>query len=398
MRPNTEKLKYIDLSRGTSQDFNLVVKSISSDVTNVFNAVNDNQDSLLQNQDTLIQENLFLRKKVDELLSRMQEIEALYENRQYKLFKAYSSSSGIMNSGVYHDTEYGILTLPYRDSQKSHINLYPKEFLLKNIQITMTYWGVDAAGTTVTEEFLLTSSQEPSLINILNYEPSSIWTKTLEMPEAVTKVYASLQVKLPQRILTTLFINSLGIKPHPLHSMDLHKIEYIDANSLVTNLIPTYPTEIVYDEEAPATVPEIGNVRFMFPAVMASQVNILLSQGYSFKSGEKKHFIIGLRALDIENMSITSEQESFVTELRIPTQGTFFKRIMAPKAVSAIDNLDLRGLITHELYMGRNDTEPFSFGREINADKHTVYVKTTIRRDGETIPALKGMEFSYEPK
>lgn len=398
MRPTTEKLKYIDLSRGTSQDFNLIVKSISSDITNAFNAVNDNQERLLENQDTLIQENLFLRKKVDELLNHMQEIEALYENRQYKIFKTYSSSSEIMNSGAHHDTEYGILTLPYRDSQKSHINLYPKEFLLKNIQITLTYWGVNAEGTTVTEEFQLTSSREPNLINILNYEPSSIWTKTLEMPEEVTKVYANLQVKLPQRILTTLFINSLGIKPHPLYSMDLHKIEYVDANNLLTNLISTYPTEMAYSEVVPSVVSEIGNVRFMFPAVMANEISIFLSQGYSFKAGEKKHFVIGLKAVDIENMSITSEQESFVTELRVPTQGVFFKRIMAPKAISAIDNIDLRGLITHELYMGKNDTEPFSFGREINADKTTVYIKTTIRRDGETIPALKGMEFSYEPK
>ena len=79
MRSLTESLRYIDLSNGSSADFNKLIRSISSDIVTVFNMANQSEEAAKKNLSIITQENLFLQRRIKELEEKLTSIKRQYQ-------------------------------------------------------------------------------------------------------------------------------------------------------------------------------------------------------------------------------------------------------------------------------------------------------------------------------
>jgi hypothetical protein len=397
-----ESQGYIDITKGTSEDFNKLIKSMTSDISNIFDIANDNDELIKKNHDALMEENLFLYRKIKALEEKMKTVESAVMSAQkatneYKIYKTSFSGSDILNSTAMHDNIYGIMTLPYRDSHRSSINIYPMEFLLKNIDIRVEYQGYSGAGQAVGEKETITLKDDPSLLNIMDLDDASFWSHSAVTGPDVSYVEFKVYISMPQKMVASLFTNSIGIKPHPIYSLTLKEINYEDANSKEVKPIPSFLIEQLSDGTIiKKEVDDIDNTKVMFAPVMASKIEILMNQKYYIKEGDKRRFILGIRGIDIENISVTSEKASFITRLKMPIEGQYFRKVTEPKAITS--STEVNDLISHELLDSVDAEIPLVFGADIGANYNTLYVRTTINTDGEEIPVIKGMEFGYVPK
>lgn len=400
-RPISETYGYIDISKGSSEDFNKIVHSFTYDIIDVFNASNENETKIKNNQDLLIQENLFLQRKINELEAKMKTVEASIsrvrgDSDTYKMYKNFHTSDDVKVGENYtYDNDYGIITMNYEDSHELALSQYPQEFLSKNIEIDLEYRYIDSLDNQVGPTQTDNLKTDPDLINIVSKDISNYWVKNIETEDDIARIDFDVTIKMPVRIIPNLFINSIGIKSHPIYSMSLNSIYYTDINNQNEVLIPQFPNT----NSEPNPISQIENLKFMFPTIASSKVKFSFSQPYSVERGSKKTFTIGFKSIDIEAMNPTSELGYFITELKIPGEGKYFSRVLEPKVTPAVEGVDYGDLVSHGLmYSPYPDSPTFSFGSEILSNKDTVYIKTTLRKSGEIIPAIKGLEFSYLPK
>lgn len=397
-----ESQGYIDITKGTSEDFNKLMKSITSDMSQVFNTANQNDQLIKKNHDALMEENLFLYRKVKSLEEKMKTVEAAVMAAQkatseYKIYRTSFSGADMINSTAMHDSTYGIVTLPYRDSHRSSISIYPREFLLKNIDIRVTYQAYTGTNQTLGEEKTISLKDDPSLINIMDLDDTSFWTYSVMDEAGASYVRFKVSISMPQKIVSSLFINSIGIKPHPIYSLTLNEVNYEDANTKEIKPVPSFLIEETPGGETTVKeIDDLDNTRLIFAPVMSTKVEIVMSQKYYVKDGDMRKFIIGIRGIDIENIGITSQRASFVTRLDMPMEDQYFRKVMEPKVTTL--NINTSDLITHELLDSVDAEMPLVFGADIGADYRTLYVRTTINANGEEIPAITGMEFGYVPK
>lgn len=400
-RPLSESQGYIDISKGTSEDFNRLIKSFSSDITNVFNSTNKNDRSIRQNQDVLIQENMFLQRKIQEMEDKVRTVEAAVEKIQgrtgsYKIYKNFHTIDSIKHGSNYtYDNDYGIITMDYENSHELALSQYPREFLINNIDINVEYIKKDGLGNQVGPIYNTNLGDDPSLINIVDRNTSTYWVKNIDAEESVSSIDFNVTISMPVKVIPNLFINSVGIKAHPIYSMSLNRIDYTDANNKTESLIPTYPK----DGENPQQISQLENLKLIFPTISTTKLKFSLSQPYSVKYGEKRVFTIGFKNIELESIDVSSEIGYFITELEIPGEGQLFSRIMEPVTIPAMEDVDYGDLVKHELmYSSSPDSPTFSFGSEVLSNRDKVYIKTILKRSGEIVPAIKGIEFSYLPK
>jgi hypothetical protein len=386
----------LDISAGKSEDFNKLIRSIGSDITTVFNMSNSNDKLIEQNADVVIQENLFLQKKIHELEDQLKAIEqtisARNDGQEYSyLNKTFYTADDIeYNDGTLaHDASYGIVTLPNTNTQKIPFLRYSKEFLKKNLDIKATVGNVT-----------IDMANDPSLLNIVDGDDSSFWyieVNTSEQKWGLTSDASfadfTVTINMPMKMLPSLTINSIGVKPHPIYSTALRDIKYISAANGSENRVLTFPVEL--DTAVP--IEAVDSAKFMFPAVNTKSVTFYFRQPYYRQNKDSRTFIIGIRSIDLESLNVTSEEASFITAFKIPGDNRYFLRVLEP-TVSTLNNESYDDAIIHELFYDRVGTTPFPFGSDIIADIDTVYIKTTLRRTGDKVPAVKGIQLQYLPK
>lgn len=404
-RPLSESQGYIDISKGSSADFNRLIKSFTTDITNVFNSTNENDSKIRLNQDVLIQENLFLHRKLKEVEEKVKTVEAAFDkvkgtSNSYKVYKTFHTLESIKTGENYHyDNDYGIITMGYEDAQAISISQYPKQFLKKNIDISVEYKTLNNLGEQVGPTHTTSLGDDPSLLNLIDRDDSTFWVKNIETDSTVSSIDFTVTINMPVRIIPNLFINSIGIKSHPIYSMTLKDIIYTDANNKNRLSLPTYPSDTVNDIRIPQSISQIDSLKFMFPTITTNKIELKFNQPYHIQYGDIRRFIIGFRNIELETISVSSEVAYFITELKIPNGSQYFFRVLEPKVIPIVEGTDYGDLIKHELlYTLSPDSQAFTFGSEISSNRDVVYIKTTIRRDGEIIPAFKGIEFSYLPK
>lgn len=397
MRPVTESLEYLDISSGTSQDFNKLIRSVSYDITNVFNMANSNEKLTEQNMSVIIQENLFLQRRIKELEDKITSIEQTMASRVNSigynyLYKTFYTADDVEFSPglVFHDASYGIITLPHTNAQKIPLLKYPREFLKKNIDIKVSVLGKTISMAT-----------DPTLLNIIDGDEASFWVTEVDtgdpkwgpLPADTTYVDFTVTINMPLRILPSLAINSVGVKPHPMYSAALQDIKYIGAANSIEYRLPTFPVS----GGNPVDIQAVDSVKFMFPTITTSSMTFSFRQPYYIQTGDTRKFVIGIRNIDLENVNVTNEEASFITVFKTPGDNRYFLRVLEPTAITLNDE-SYGDAITHELFYDRNSTIPFAFGSDINADINTVYIKTTVKRTGDIIPAIRGIKLQYLPK
>ena len=396
MRPITESLESLDISSGKSEDFNKLIKSIGSDITTVYNLYNDNEKLIEKNMDIVVLENIFLQKKIHELEGHLLSIEQSIASREdgegyLSLHKTFYSSNDIeYNKGTLeHDTSYGTLTLPNVSSQKIPFAKYSREFLKKNLEIKASI------GDTVID-----IANDPDLLNIVDGDDGSFWYIDIDTSEQkwglennASYVDFDITIYLPMKLLPSLAINSIGIKPHPIYSTTLKDIQYAGVSDSTWTRLPTFPTE----SEEPIPIESVGAAKFLFPAVSAKSLTFKFRQPHYRQENDARIFTIGIRSIDLESLNITSEEASFYTTFKIPGDNRYFLRVLEPTVVT-LNNESYDDAITHELFYDRIGTTSFPFSSDIIADIDTIYINTTIKRTGDKIPAIKGIKLQYLSK
>jgi hypothetical protein len=138
----------------------------------------------------------------------------------------------------------------------------------------------------------------------------------------------------------------------------------------------------------------IDNVKFMFPAISTNSITFSFRQPYYIQNGDVRKFIIGIRGLDLENLNVTNEEASFITAFKIPGDNRYFLRVLEPTVIT-LNGESYGDAVSHELFYDMESTSPFVFGSDIAADIDTVYIKTTLKRTGNIVPAIKGIKVQY---
>jgi hypothetical protein len=96
---------------------------------------------------------------------------------------------------------------------------------------------------------------------------------------------------------------------------------------------------------------------------------------------------------------VSVEEASFVTKFTIPGGVRSFSQVFEPTVIPLSEGDNLDGAIKHELFYDEEMTMKFYFNSsQIAADYDTVYIKTTLTRLGDRIPAIRGIELPYLSK
>jgi hypothetical protein len=386
----------LDISSGKSEEFNKLIRAIGNDITTVFNMSNSSTQLANQNTNVIVQENLFLQKRVQELEEQLASIERTMSVRSngqgYNfLYKTFYTAEGIeYNEGsVAHDTTYGVITLPNTNTQKIPFLKYSKEFLKKNLDIKATIGNVT-----------IDMANDPNLINIIDGDDATFWFTEVNTNEQkwglasdAPYVDYTVTINMPMKLLSSLTVNSVGVKPHPMYSTTLRDIKYIDVANGTESRIATFPTNL----SDPQPIESVDSAKFMFPTINTKSITFYFRQPYYKQDKDSRVFIIGIRNLDLESINVTSEQASFMTEFRIPGDNRYFLRVLEPETVT-LNNENYGDAVIHELFYDKVGTTPFPFGSDIIADIDTIYIKTTLKRTGDSIPAIRGIRLQYLPK
>jgi hypothetical protein len=396
MRPITESLGSLDILSGKSEDYNKLIKAIGSDITTVFNMSNSNDNLTEQNMNTVVQENLFLQKKVKELEEQLAAIEKILATRSNDedycyLYKTFNTTDDIeyAEGTISQDTSYGVITLPCVNTQKIPFLKYSKEFLRKNLDIKATIGNVT-----------IDLANDSNLLNIIDGDDSTFWSTEVNTGETKwgltsesTYVDFSVTINMPTKLLPSLTLNAIGIKPHPTYSTTIKDIKYISTTSGTENRISTFPLS----SEQPVPIEGIDAERFMFPTISTKSITFYLRQPYYKQNNGSRTFVIGIRSIDLESVNYASEEASFMTEFKIPGDNRYFLRILEP-TVETLGDADFGDAVSYELYYDKVGTEPYQFGADIIADLDTIYIKTILTRIGDSVPAIKGIRLQYLPK
>ena len=270
----------------------------------------------------------------------------------------------------------------YTNNQKIQLLKYPKEFLQNNIDIKVSFL-----------DQVIDTRHDPTLLNIIDGDEATFWVTEIETGDTTNSIEFTVTINMPLRILPSLSINCIGVKPHPIYSMTMMDATYTNAGNGIEYRVPTYPV----DDNQPVPIQQIDNVKFLFPAIITNSLTFKFTQPYYIQNGSNRKFVIGLRNIDLENLNITAEQASFLTTFHVPGDNHYFLRIMEPTVTTLNDEV-YNDAVKHELYYDKTGTMPFPFGSDIAADIDTVYIRTTLQRTGEVIPALKGIKLQYIQK
>lgn len=396
MRPISEKNGFIDVVNGTSQDFNKLLRTVSRDIVKAFNIVNDTEKDIDKLNDALIQENISLKKKLLELKDDMLSVEdSLLETKnQTSLYKKYiniSNGSNLMSNDAYMNTDYNMVTLPYTDSQKASMALYPRDFLNKNIDIFIEWEGYNGSDTLVQSGKI---TDEGDFLNIIDGTDYQLFMRRVRTNTEVTRVVYKVKINMPQKILTSLFINGIGIKPHPVYNLDLIDIKYTDAD---TKIVKDLPSFIDDTKQLTQRLSNIDNVKFLFPSIKAQALELVLEQKNFLDYGAHREWLIGFKNIDIENMKLTSESASFIMELSPHDTSRYFESISKPEVISAIPGINMDDCCKFELLYNPTDIIAFDFDSYIPSNKNQLFIKCTIT-NSNVFPALKGFDISYRLK
>lgn len=412
MQPISKNNPNLHKGPTSSADFNRLQNDMHYDLTSLFDVANKHNIQIKDNMDILIRENFFMQNKIHELETAMERIKTnlLYKEQgqeRQQLINSFYSMENVMttdnsNAG-YVDTLYGIGTMKDSDRViKTSIRTDDGRVMIPSDLGMVVYESNNTRPiNTVTgmrDYYLVT---DDNVYKSFDRSNNNFWVHTSTFPEEskVTEVYGILHIKLPLKMLNNIFANVLTLHPYPEYSLTIADIQYKGYGDTWYRL-PNYPTyKDAQDEERPTPIKNSSKLMFSFPKTEVTEIQIFYTQPYWFSNEGKRDFIYGFQEIGIEHRVFNTNVAEFVTEFSIEGTNKRFYTIEKPIAIPALGTeQDIEEMVEHKLYYSKALTSEFEFGNEILAPIQKVYVKTTLRSDGDVIPVVQDIKLDYTYK
>lgn len=409
MQPISKNNLNLHKGPSSSAEFNEIQNSMHYDLTTLFGIANKHNIKIKENMDVLIRENFFMQNKIKELETALDRIRTnlLYKEQglqQQHLIQSFYSMKNIVNventNAGFVDTIYGVGTI--KDSDRVSKTSYRAENGEVMIPSSMQ---INLMESNNTREISKESGMRDyymvddiDTVQAFDQNNNTFWVHTSTFPEEsnVTEVYGLLHIKLPLNILNNIYANVLTIHPYPEYALTIADIQYKGYGDTWYRL-PNFPTEKDnQNNDKPVSIKNASKLMFAFPKTEVTEIQIFFTQPYWFVNEGKRDFVYGFQDIGLEYRTYNTAVAEFVTEFNIEGTNKRFYTIEKPIAVPALGTgQDIEELVEHKLYYSPSLTSEFEFGNEILAPIQKVYVKTTLRSEGDIIPVVQDIKLNY---
>ena len=408
-----ESMSQRNLYRGpsSSKEFNQRNQSLIVDMENIFQLLNQNEESIEENMDIVLRENFFLQNHISLLRNEVNRLNELVENKEERENETGTASNifiqnfyttnqlknGVAAKASLIDRMHGLVTpLPTDVSSKLNYTtdggtvFVPNdlEIFVKEAKNTV----YDEAGNLVYYD--LNNAQTKAIVD---KDKNTFWVRDIsfDQTDSVTEVFGELHIKLPVKGMNNLYANALTIHPYPEGSMRIRDIQYKGYGDQWSRL-ENYPTEMQKGIEVPRIFENTRKSFFQFSRTEMTELRIFYSQPYWFENSGKSTFSYGFQGIDLEYRIYTEKSCEFVSVIDLTEKKAVFQSIAYPEAIaSESSEHDLVNLVEHHLYYDESMETEFDFETAILSHISKIYVKTVLKKEGDAVPVLKEVRISY---
>lgn len=387
------------------------MQALQHDVISLFQYLNQNEEKMVSNMDITLREHQFYHAQINELKLQVKELLDRYETEGYRenemrVLRSFYNADGIYNGEnskqTLIDLVHGIVCpLPTDITSKlSYETETGYVFLPQGLNIFARESNDTIPVDPETGTIVYTDVDQDGLDQIVDRDPSTYWVRnlTFTQKECVTKVYGEIHIQLPTEGLNNLYSNLLTLRPYPEGSMTIEDIMYKGYGDQWGRL-PNFPVEMRDGVEVPVPIKNANRLHMSFEKKEITELRIFFSQPYWFENGDKRVFTYGFQDIDLKYAIYTEKDTEFITELKTSSPTQYFSNVHKPKVISAdVSEKDLTDLVETHLFYDEALSTEFEFGSSIVAPLQKVYIKTILRKQGDKVPVLKEMNFSYDFK
>jgi hypothetical protein len=154
--------------------------------------------------------------------------------------------------------------------------------------------------------------EENSPLQAFNGDNHRYWHRKVVMPLEDTpkeSVQTELIVTLPETIISNRDVNTIYVKPFPVHSIQVDKVEYRLEGDW--KLIPGWEVD---ESNNPIPRNYAGNEKLCFPDTSMSQLRITMTQHHWFEEEHKKVYHFGLQEVGV----FYTDYQSIIGRFDIP--------------------------------------------------------------------------------
>lgn len=404
-----ESLNQKNIFRGpnSSEEFNKRNALIRKDINKMFELLNQNEDNIEKNMDIALRENFFLQNQVTRLNQEIHKLKGLLEDsqsgegdpRSILLENYYTTEHLLSNKSINTvvDRVHGVVTPePTNITSKLSYETDTGEVLLPS---GLNVFLKEAPNNALDEDGELVYYDLPAENTeaIADRKKDTFWIRNKSFPkkDSVTEVFGEIHIQLPVEGINNLYANTLSIHPYPDGTMTVHDIQYKGLGNQWSRL-ENYPTEEKSGVETPVALKNSRKLFFQFGRVEMTEIRIFFSQPYWFEHQNEHIFSYGFQGIDLEHRIYTEKEASFITKLDVSDKNVFLGQIEEPIAVPAEGSpKNLTNLVSHKLYYDEYLEEEFTFNDRILPQLSTVYIKTTLKKQGDVVPVIKQLQIPY---
>lgn len=395
MRPLTESLRYLDAANLNSDEFNQFARSLVRDVSSAYNTINELDNALRDSLLTITEENLALHQRLVAQEAMLKSLEETIQNGSdsYKTtYHSFYNSANIGAEQIFHDSMFGLVTLPQSDLVASVYKDYDADFLAKSVNISFV--AKNPAGETVKNYSIATRKD---LVHIIDRDVSTYWIERISQPSTVDYLDFFIQLDASTKISPTLVSNALSVCPYPIYNLRLLEVSYTDLSNTVHRLNRLTADDATGFFDLPEGV--IGNIKLFHPDITAKSITLKFRQAnYRAIEGNKREFTFGFRGINVEKLSLTSDNGKFLFTHKLPA-GKYFSLVNVPIATDYnLNDMIDDGQLRYELFLGENTSLPFAFNTRIRSNISAITVRVSMTRKGLIVPYLNGLRLDFEIK
>lgn len=405
MRPITLRNPNLNKGPSSSAEFNSLRNDIQTDITTLFDIVNEHDELIPEYMDHMLRENYFLQNRISKLENLVKDLQNEYQSREGEdsiQTRSFYHASNIMlneNAPVNVDTLHGIVSpvVVHSHDKIAYRNDLGEYLLPSNLQVAAYESNDMEAIDEETKERNYYEVDSTGLGKAFDGNKNSYWVRQAEFNEnkCVTEVYGLIHVVIPQDISNNIYTNTITLHPSPEYSMSIMDIQYKNQNG-EWRRIETYPVTINNNTETPVELAEAGKMVFSFPKRQITELKIKVKQPYWFAHDNKRIFSYGFQDIMVEYREYSQDSAEFVTRFTLEDTDRRFTTVLEPKVTipkgcPAFNDYTVK----HELYFDKDLTEEFEFATDIYQIVQTVYVKTILKVAGDSVPVLREIELPY---
>ncbi|UOE58050.1 hypothetical protein [Cytobacillus oceanisediminis] len=406
MRPITLRNPNLNKGPSSSDEFNKLRNDIQTDITSLFDIVNEHDDKITENMDHVLREHYFLQNRLRKLEGRVRELEHDYQNNlsgESILTRSFYHASNIIPSSpknpINLDTIHGIVSpvIVKSHDKIAYRNDLGQFILPNNLEVTV-YESTDVEPIdeeTGQRQYYTVDTN--GIKKAFDGDKNSFWVRQSEMNEnkCVTEVYANIHVKIPQEISNNVYSNTILLHPSPEYAMSIMDIQYRNQNG-EWRRVETFPVQNQGSGEVPVEITEAGKLMFSFPKRQVTELQIKVKQPYWFKHDNKRMFLYGFQDIVVEYREYSQDSAEFVTRFSLEGTDRRFSSVGIPKITVPVGCPPFNDYtVKYELYFDEGLTEQFDFATDIFQPVQTVYVKTIMKTAGDQVPILREIELPY---